>query len=289
MMSLWPKQEHLCHSGASLVLLTITSDKHKQLCLNIVYKHRWAFLHLGSLCLGLLLGSRRPFGLRSGCEQREGESGISAGQVGAFWRSSNSWILFWLPVSHVYLGLLLSLCCGLIVGADLRLGWTFSREKVILQKTQRCCFSRCCVRVIRRLFWICPFCCHQRRWCSVFCHTWEWKILLFQLFGLLSTWKQVSEDWDFSEDTAPFFWQLFGWLMTGKVFKATSDSWVPCCYHRNIKSLHSIASSLKTLSVQDWPHPPIIQIIRSIPHREVALSPRMKLIGSPAQGKPTVN
>lgn len=141
-MSLWPKQEHLCHSGALLALLTITTDKHERLCLNIVYRHRWALLHLGSLCLGLLLGSRRPFGLRSGCERREGERGISAGWVGAFWHSSNSWLLFWWPVSHVYLCLLLSLCCGLTVGTELRLGWTVSREKGILQKTQRCCFSR---------------------------------------------------------------------------------------------------------------------------------------------------
>lgn len=142
MMSLWLKQEHLCHSGALLALLTIITDKHEQLCLHIVYRHRWALLHFGSLCLGLLLGSRRPFGLRSGCEWREGACGISAGRVGAFWHSSNCWLLFWWPVSHVYLGPLLSLCCGLIVGADLRLGWTFSREKAILQKTQRCCFSR---------------------------------------------------------------------------------------------------------------------------------------------------
>lgn len=140
-MSLWLKQEHLCHSGASLALLAIATDKQEQLCLNVVYRHRWALFHLGSLCLGLLPGSRRPLGLRSGCEQREGERDISAGQGSAFWHRDSSWLLFWLPASLVFLGLLSVSCC-LLVGAGLGLRWTFSRVEVILQETQGWCFSR---------------------------------------------------------------------------------------------------------------------------------------------------
>lgn len=131
MVSLWLKQEHLCHSGASLALLTITTDKHMQLCLHLVYRHRWTLLHLGSLCFGLLLGSRRLFrlvvsrGKGSGASQR-GRLVLS-GVVG------NSW-LFWLQVSRVYPSLPLSVCCW----ANFRWGWTFSRVNVIFQETKRC-------------------------------------------------------------------------------------------------------------------------------------------------------
>lgn len=140
MMSLWPKQEHLCHSGASLALLTITTDKHEQLCLNIVYRHRWAFLHLRSLCLGLLPGSRRPFSLV--VSRGKGSVASQRGRLVPSGVVSNSWLLFWLRVSHVYPGLPLSVCCGLLVRANFRLGWTFSKVKVVLQDTRRCCFSR---------------------------------------------------------------------------------------------------------------------------------------------------
>lgn len=54
MMSLWPKQEHLCHSGASLALLALPTDKQKQLCLNIVYRHRWGPLAFSISLLGII-------------------------------------------------------------------------------------------------------------------------------------------------------------------------------------------------------------------------------------------
>lgn len=94
---------------------------------------------------------------------------------------------------------------------------------------------------------------------SLLCHIWEWKIFLFQLFGLISAWKQVSCAWNFSQDATPFFWQFFGSFTAGKKFKATSDSWVPSCYHKIITSLHCFASSLETVSAQGWPHPTLHQ------------------------------
>lgn len=254
MMSLWPKQEHLCHSGASLALLTITTDKHEQLCLNIVYRHRWAFLHLRSLCLGLLPGSRRPFSLV--VSRGKGSVASQRGRLVPSGVVSNSWLLFWLRVSHVYPGLPLSVCCGLLVRANFRLGWTFSKVKVVLQDTRRCCFSRAdlhasCQETVLNLPLLLP---PEKVMFSVLSH------LGVENFALSTSWAhismKVSEDWDFSQDTTPFSWQLFGWFMTGKAFEATSDTWVPYCYHRSIKPL--FASSLKTLSVEDWPYPPII-------------------------------
>lgn len=97
---------------------------------------------------------------------------------------------------------------------------------------------------------------------SLLCHIWEWKILLFRLFGLISAWKQVSCACDFSQDATPFFWQFFGSFTAGKKFKAISDSWVPSSghtYHKIITSPHCFASSLETVSVQSWPHPTLLQ------------------------------
>lgn len=56
-----------------------------------------------------------------------------------------------------------------------------------------------------------------------------------------------------------FFWQFFGSFTAGKKFKATSDSWVPSCYHKIITSPHCFASSLETVSAQGWPHPTLHQ------------------------------
>lgn len=255
MMSLWPKQEHLCHSGASLALLTITTDKHEQLCLNIVYRHRWAFLHLRSLCLGLLPGSRRPFSLVA--SRGKGSVASQQGRLVPFGVVGNSWLLFWLRVSHVYLGLPLSVCCGLLVRANFRLGWTFSKVKVVLQETQRCCFSRADLpcKLSGDCFEFAPFVATREGDVLCFVTPGSGKFCSFNFLGSYQH-ESKCQRTGISLDTTPFSWQLFGWFMTGKAFEATSDTWVPYCYHRSIKPL--FASSLKTLSVEDWPYPPII-------------------------------
>ena len=145
------------------------------------------------------------------------------------------------------------------------------------------------MRAVKRLFWSCPLCCHWRKWCFHFVTPGSGKFCSFNFLGSYQHESKCQRTGISLRTRHLFFWQLFGWFVTGKAFKATSDSRVPYCYHQSIKSLHSIAPPLKTLSVQDWPHPPIIQIICSISHREVALSPRMNLIDPCAQGKPTVN
>lgn len=76
-------------------------------------------MYIGSLCLALLLGLRRPFSLGSGCELREGQRDISKGQIGALWHSG-SHLVGILTSRLPCLVLPVSSYCDLFVGSGLR-------------------------------------------------------------------------------------------------------------------------------------------------------------------------